>query len=79
MMSLVVTDVFVFPTGCLEWNLGSNCVSFCMLQTPAFLKQRPSGHLVPKLRCIDVDATSSRRIDGNATSFLRFVPAVSMY
>ena len=29
----------------------------------------PSGHLVTKWRCIDVDATSSRRIDVNTTSF----------
>ena len=27
----------------------------------------PSGHLVPKLRRIDVDATKSRRIDVNTT------------
>ena len=35
----------------------------------------PSGHLVPKLRRINVDATSSRRIDVNTTSFIRHVSA----
>ena len=35
----------------------------------------PSGHLVPVRRRINVDATSSRRIDANTTSFLRHVPA----
>ena len=35
----------------------------------------PSGHLVPKRRRINVDATSSRRIDVNAMSFLRHVSA----
>ena len=29
---------------------------------------QPSGHLVPKWRCIDVDATWSRRIDVDTTS-----------
>ena len=35
----------------------------------------PSGYLVAKLRRINVDATWSRRIDVNTTSFLRHVPA----
>ena len=38
-------------------------------------KSPPSGHLVPKWRRINVDATSSRRIDIYTTSFLRHVPA----
>ena len=36
-------------------------------------------HMVPKCRRIDVDATSSRRIDVNTTSFLRHVPAGLAY
>ena len=34
-----------------------------------------SGHLVPKWRRINVDATSSRRIDVNTVSFLCHMPA----
>ena len=34
----------------------------------------PSGHMVPKLRRIDVVATSSRRIDVNTTSFYVMCP-----
>ena len=37
-------------------------------------KNNPRGHLVPKRRCINVDAASSRRIDVD-TSFLSHVPA----
>ena len=35
--------------------------------------------MVPKWYRIDVDATSSRRIDVNTTSFLRHVPAGFIY
>ena len=34
-----------------------------------------SGHMLPKLCCINVDATSSRRIDINKTSYLHHAPA----
>ena len=37
----------------------------------------PSVDMVPKWRRINVDATSSRRIDVHTTSFLRHVPAGS--
>ena len=43
-------------------------------QTASF-HRLPIGLIVPKWRRIDVDATSSRRIDVNTTSFLRHVPA----
>ena len=35
----------------------------------------PTGHTVPKWRRLNVDATSSRRIDVDTTSFLHHVPA----
>ena len=38
------------------------------------LQAHPSGHLVSKWRYIDVDATSSRRIDVNTTSFWHQMP-----
>ena len=36
---------------------------------------QPSRHMKSKSRCTDVDATSSRPIDVNTTSFQRCVPA----
>ena len=39
----------------------------------------PSGHLVPKWRRSNVDATSSRRIDVNTTSFYVMCPLVRVY
>ena len=38
-------------------------------------KNSPSGHLVPKWHRISVDATLSRRIGVNTTSFLRHLSA----
>ena len=42
---------------------------------PTIYDNVPSGHLVPKWRRINVDATSSRRIDVNTTSFWHQMPA----
>ena len=38
-------------------------------------KHDPNGHMTSMRRLIDVDATSSRRIDVNSTSLRRHVPA----
>ena len=42
---------------------------------PPYNDSIPSGHLVRKWRRINVDATSSRRINVNTTSFLHQMPA----
>ena len=40
-----------------------------------YCQVHPSGYLVPKWRRVDVDATLSRRIDVNTTSFYVMMPA----
>ena len=48
-------------------NLDDTAIRFSLYR---LAKNHPSGHMVPKCRHIDVNATSSRRIDVITTSFL---------
>ena len=52
----------------LDLRLGCGCLRTC--------KQRPNKHMMYIQRCINVDWTSWRRIDADATLSQRCVPAV---
>ena len=54
-------------------------MSFCYLKEAWTDMQVPSGHLVPKWRRINVDATWWRRINVDPTSFSHQMPAGYMY
>ena len=64
------------PCRCANKYVHIKCLLYFvyyLLTTVSFLL--PRGHLVPKWRRINVDATSSRRIDVDTTSFWNQMPA----